>query len=59
MYANFHRRYDMALLGKATLDGPYCFVRLLHRQKVSIFNLSIPIASALYAPCISATFVPG
>ena len=49
----------MALLGKATLDGPYCFVHLLHRQKFYIFKLSIPIASALYAPCISARFVPG
>ena len=49
----------MELLGKATLDGPFCFVHLLHRQKVYIFKLSILIASALYAPCISATFVPG
>ena len=49
----------MALQWKATLEGPCSFVRLLHRQKVSIFQLSIHIASELFAPCISATFVPG
>ena len=43
--------------GRRSLEGPYSFVRLFHRKKVSIFN-SIPIASELYAPCISATFVP-
>ena len=59
MYAKFPRRHYMALLWKATLDGPYSFVRLLYRQKVSICKLSSPIASGLYVPCISATFAPG
>ena len=59
MYANVHWRHYRALQWTAILEDPCSFVRLLQRKNVSIFNLSIPIASGLCAPCISATFVPG
>ena len=32
-------------MGTEILVGPYSFVRLLHREKVYIFKLYIPIAS--------------
>ena len=37
--------YYTALLGTEILAGPYSFVRLLHRERVSIFKLFMPIAS--------------
>ena len=39
--------------------GSLRFVRLLYRLTVYSFKLSIPLASSLYATCISGTLVPG
>ena len=44
-YTNFHRLLYTARQGTEILAGPYSFVRLLHRERVYIFKLFLPIAS--------------
>ena len=56
---NFHWRYNTASHDTQLFVSSLRFVRLLHRFTVYSFILSIPLASSLYATCISATFVPG
>ena len=58
VFVNFHWRHNTASLETDLFAGSLRFVRLLHRLTVYSFKLSTPLASSLYATCISATFVP-
>ena len=57
------REFPLTALYGAACDGYVSglveFCALLHRRKVYVFKLSIPLASCSYATCISAGIVPG
>ena len=57
--ANFLCLHCVAMVKEEQFASSYRFVRWLHKRRVCVLSLPIPIAFCSYIVCISATIVPG